>query len=61
MAATTLVLTGDEDEVVDPRNSELLAGRIPGATLAVIRGAGHSPHVERPDEVAGRVQRFLTA
>ena len=39
--APTLVLTGTADEVVDPRNSELLAERIPGARLERFEGAGH--------------------
>ncbi len=33
----------------------------PGSEVAVIRDAGHFLHVERPDEVNGRIVGFLTA
>jgi pimeloyl-ACP methyl ester carboxylesterase len=55
----TLVLTGDEDNVIDPRSSELLAERIPGARLRVFRGTGHLFFWERPDEVARALVEFL--
>ncbi|MBN2797999.1 MAG: alpha/beta fold hydrolase [Deltaproteobacteria bacterium] len=42
----TLVMTGDEDEVVDPQNAHLLADRIPNAELFCVHGGGHSYHVE---------------
>ncbi|HET7045356.1 MAG TPA: alpha/beta hydrolase [Gaiellaceae bacterium] len=55
----TVVLTGDEDNVIDPRNSELLAGRIPGARLRVFPGTGHLFFWERPAEVAAALTEFL--
>lgn len=55
----TLVLTGTDDNVVDARNSELLAERIPGARLERIEGAGHLFFWERPDEVVRIVTEFL--
>ena len=55
----TLVLTGDEDAVVDPRNSELLAERIPNARLAVIPGTGHLFFWEEPDRFVDLVTEFL--
>jgi pimeloyl-ACP methyl ester carboxylesterase len=55
----TLVLTGDEDNVIDWRNSELLAERIPNARLQVFPGTGHLFFWERPDEVAAALTEFL--
>lgn len=55
----TLVLAGDEDNVVDHRNSELLAERIPGARLELFPGTGHLFFWERPDEVAAALTEFL--
>jgi 3-oxoadipate enol-lactonase len=55
----TLVLTGDEDAVVDPRNSELLAERIPGARLAVFAGGGHLFFWEEPERFVRLVTEFL--
>ena len=57
----TLVITGDEDGLTDPRNSEVLASRLPNAVRYVVRGAGHSFHLEKPDEVTAVVGRFLVS
>jgi pimeloyl-ACP methyl ester carboxylesterase len=59
IAAPTLVVTGSADRVVDPRNSDLLAARIPGARLEVIEGAGHVLFWERTEEFAALVEGFL--
>ena len=52
-----LVIAGDEDRMMPPENSRLLAEGIPGAELYIVKGAGHGFHVEKPDEV----NRVLTA
>lgn len=49
IAAPTLVLHGGADELLPVRNAELLAGRIPDATLAVLPGAGHAYLLEQPE------------
>jgi pimeloyl-ACP methyl ester carboxylesterase len=59
IAQETLVLTGDLDTVIDPRNSELLAERIPNAHLRVSPGTGHLFFWERPAEVAAALEEFL--
>jgi pimeloyl-ACP methyl ester carboxylesterase len=58
IAAPTLVVTGEEDVVVDPRNSELLAERIPTARLERVPG-GHLFFWEDPDELVSLVKEFL--
>lgn len=58
VAAPTLVIVG----AVDParaRAEEVAAG-IPAARLAVVPGAGHAPHVERPERFHSLVLDFLT-
>ncbi len=57
--APTLVIHGTEDRVVDPRNARLLAQRIPGAELALLEGAGHLFHAERPARTNAIVIDFL--
>lgn len=47
VAAPTLVIAGALDEVGRPR-AEAVARGIPGARLAVVEGAGHTPHLEQP-------------
>jgi 3-oxoadipate enol-lactonase len=41
--------------------AERLARELPNAELVVIEGAGHLPSMERPDETAALVRRFLNA
>jgi pimeloyl-ACP methyl ester carboxylesterase len=57
--APTLLVTGTEDNVVDPRNSDVLAERIPGAELERIEGAGHLFFWEQPDAFVTIVEDFL--
>jgi pimeloyl-ACP methyl ester carboxylesterase len=55
----TLVLTGTADNVVDPRNSDLLAQAIPGARLERFEGLGHLFFWEEPERFARVVKEFL--
>jgi 3-oxoadipate enol-lactonase len=55
----TLVLVGDEDNVIDWRSSQVLAERLPNARLRVFPGTGHLFFWERPDEVAAALKEFL--
>jgi 3-oxoadipate enol-lactonase len=57
--APTLVVTGTHDNVIDCRNSELLAERIPNARLERLEGAGHLFFWERSDDFARLVEEFL--
>jgi pimeloyl-ACP methyl ester carboxylesterase len=59
ISARTLVLTGDLDVVVDPRNSALLAEMIPGARLETFPGAGHLFFWEEPEPFVQVVKEFL--
>ena len=55
----TLVVTGADDVLVPPENSERIAERIPAAELAVIPDAGHLLHLEQPEATAAILMRFL--
>lgn len=57
----TLVLHGSADTVVDPRNANLIADRIPGARLVIFPGLGHLLFWEDPDGFADAVTSFLLA
>jgi pimeloyl-ACP methyl ester carboxylesterase len=59
VAAPTLVLHGDDDRVVDYRNGELLARRIPGARLETFAGHGHLLPLEDPSRFDAAVLEFL--
>ncbi len=47
----TLVLAGDEDQVVPLKRQEFLAELIPYAQLKVLGGVGHMSHLEAPEAV----------
>ena len=52
------VVTGDEDRLVPPRNSEILAKRIPRAELEILPRVGHAiPLIDR-DVVRRNVLRL---
>jgi pimeloyl-ACP methyl ester carboxylesterase len=55
----TLVLQGTEDNVVDPRNADLLRARIPGARVELIPGTGHLFFWEKPGEAVTLIREFL--
>ncbi|WP_288799160.1 alpha/beta fold hydrolase [uncultured Arsenicicoccus sp.] len=57
IAAPTVVVHGDADRVNPLGNGELLARRIPGAELVVLRGARHGLPVEHAAEIADVVLR----
>jgi pimeloyl-ACP methyl ester carboxylesterase len=59
IAAPTLIVTGTEDNVVDPYNSDVLAERIPGAEVQRIDNAGHLVFWERPDAFVRIISEFL--
>ncbi len=54
----TLVLVGEHDTPF-LEASRAMAARIPGARLAVIRDAGHSPQFENPEAWRDAVEGFL--
>jgi pimeloyl-ACP methyl ester carboxylesterase len=39
--APTLVIAGDADRLINPENSKILASRIPGTELVIVKNAGH--------------------
>lgn len=59
----TLVVTSDADTLIPPEASTPMAEQIPGASLAVIEGAGHLSSLQAPGEfdelLAAHVERCL--
>ncbi|HUO45617.1 MAG TPA: alpha/beta hydrolase [Acidimicrobiia bacterium] len=59
IAAPTLVLWGAHDDVTPLSDGEDVAAAIPGASLSVIPGTGHRPHLEEPAVTTGLIIDFL--
>ncbi len=59
IAAPTLILGGTADNVVDQRNAEVLAARLPGARVELLEGAGHLFFWEQPGESVRIINEFL--
>ena len=55
----TLVLSGDQDNIVPVQNSRNLAAKIPGAKLCIVEGGSHAFFIERADEFNEIVTEFL--
>ena len=59
IAAPTLVLQGGADNVVDPRNAELLVRLIPNARLELVAERGHLLVWQEAERIAPIVKEFL--
>jgi 3-oxoadipate enol-lactonase len=59
IVAPTLIVTGTEDNVVDPHNSDVLAEHIPGSDVQRIENAGHLFFWEQPAAFVRIVSEFL--
>jgi pimeloyl-ACP methyl ester carboxylesterase len=60
ISVPTLVVVGEKDEFTPLGDAQLMCERIPGATLAVVAGAGHMPNLERADAFNDELAQFLT-
>ena len=56
----TLVITGEEDQLIPIDESRAIAAAIPGATLVVIPRAGHLSNLEQPNAFNDALNAFLT-
>jgi 3-oxoadipate enol-lactonase len=57
----TVILTGDDDQVIPAASSDVLHERIPDSLLYVVAGAGHLFFLERLDETVRALEIFVPA
>lgn len=57
--ASTLVVTGADDQIIPPSESEQLAQAIPGAELVVVPRAGHLVAYEQPQAFNAALKAWL--
>ena len=58
LAAPTLVIWGEQDQIMPVENAHALLQIKPSATLVVVPGVGHLPHQERPQAVLQAIDSF---
>ncbi len=61
VSVPSLVVTGEEDEMIPVDESRRMAAAIPGATLVIVPGAGHLANLEQPGAFNHALNTFLTA
>jgi 3-oxoadipate enol-lactonase len=60
IAVPTLVIHGENDQLVPPENGRVLAGKIPGAKLVMLPGASHIFPTDQPEASLGAILSFLS-
>jgi pimeloyl-ACP methyl ester carboxylesterase len=55
-----LVVSGEEDQIVDPHSVSAWAGSVQRAEICLMDACGHVPMIERPAEFAAQILAFLT-
>ncbi|MDD5702519.1 MAG: alpha/beta hydrolase [Dehalococcoidales bacterium] len=57
--APTLIIWGDQDDIIPLTDQERLARDIPGSYMVVYHGVGHMVYLEEPERVATDIMNFL--
>jgi 3-oxoadipate enol-lactonase len=56
----TLLVTGDEDVVAPPQSVRMMAQKIAGSRVEILRGCGHWTPLEKPEECIALLKTFLS-
>lgn len=59
ISCPTLFLAGARDTLMPVEAARLSADLVPGATLEVIKGAGHAPFISHPEAFLQAIRQFL--
>ncbi|MGZ3688862.1 MAG: alpha/beta fold hydrolase, partial [Bdellovibrionota bacterium] len=55
----TLILSGDQDNIIPLEQQELMHQLIPDSRLEIIKHGSHCPQMDLPDLVNMKIERFL--
>lgn len=55
----TLVVWGEHDRVLPKRDAQAFQNNLRNSRLKYIQDSGHSPHIEKPDDVSEEILTFL--
>lgn len=59
ISAPTLLLWGDQDRILDVSSIEVMKPLLADVSVAVMKGCGHAPMLERPEETAAQYLQFI--
>ncbi|SDG28456.1 alpha/beta fold hydrolase [Phytopseudomonas seleniipraecipitans] len=59
ISAPTLLLWGDQDRILDVSSVEAMKPLLVDVSVVIIKGCGHAPMLERPEETAAHYRHFL--
>jgi 3-oxoadipate enol-lactonase len=59
ITAPTLVIAGDQDMLIPACYARQMARQIPRSEFLLVRGCGHNPFTEKPEQVVPRIVQFL--
>ena len=59
ITAPTLVVAGEQDMLIPACYAREMARQIPDSEFLLVRGCGHNPFTEKPEQVVPRVLEFL--
>jgi abhydrolase domain-containing protein 6 len=57
----TLILWGDTDRVIHVSSTEVFQKNIKNSKVIILKDCGHSPQIERPQEVASHILQFISS
>jgi len=55
----TLIMTGDQDALISPKNSDWLNEKIPNSQLHIFKEVGHISPLECPEALANQLKQFF--
>jgi pimeloyl-ACP methyl ester carboxylesterase len=55
----TLVVAGERDQATPPALTKAIADKIPGARYVELKGCGHCPPLEQPQEFVAAIKEFV--
>jgi len=55
----TLIIWGDKDKMTPLKDAYLMKEKIKNSKLEILRGVGHTPHLENPEILSQKIQNFI--
>ncbi|UCJ15891.1 alpha/beta fold hydrolase [Pseudomonas sp. MM211] len=59
ISAPTLLLWGDQDRILDVSSIEVMKPLLAKSSVVIMKGCGHAPMIERPEETATHFLTFI--